>query len=193
LLVYGAKQNIFGFLAENAVLTLQGSRSAALIMLGKPPEGELTMRSSGIGKRSKRSKYLERRGKAEELIVAYVELDLPMKEFFEQFLALQVYSEGGMQSYLPSSAGSEEETRPCSAEDGPSLYVFETWFDWAQEIKGAPLNHFERREAVRAMLGALIRLKDRRVLGALELREAAKGTLDWTRWEVRYLAKLGLN
>jgi hypothetical protein len=39
--------------------------------------------------------------------------------------------------------------------------------------QGAALGHFERRDAVRA----LIRQKDRRRLGALEPREAAKGVL----------------
>jgi hypothetical protein len=60
--------------------------------------------------------------------------------------------------------------------------VYELWFDWAQEIKGSSFDHFERREVVRAMLGALIRHKDRRRL---------EGPLSFVRRQKRHLAGLG--
>jgi hypothetical protein len=153
------------------------------------------MRNS-IGTTQKRSKYLVRLDIAASLIAAYVELDGDMKELFERFLAVQAYIRGGteMQPYLPSylltSADSGDPIRSHSTDERPVLYVFETWFDWAQLIKGAALNPIEQREAVRAMLGVLIRQKDRRRLGGLELREAAKETLAWARWDAKHLAEL---
>jgi hypothetical protein len=156
------------------------------------------MRNS-IGTTQKRSTYLVRLDIAASLIAAYVELGEDMKELFERFLAFQVYTRDGteMQPYLPSylltSADSGDPIRPHSTDERPVLYVFEIWFDWAQLIKGTALNPIERRAAVRAMLGVLIRQKDRRRLGGLELREAAKGTLGWTRWDAKHLAELRRN
>ena len=57
-------------------------------------------------------------------------------------------------------------------------------------IKKAHLTEFERREAVREMLGGLIQQKNRNFLNESELREAAEKTLDWTRWDERYHAQL---
>jgi len=147
----------------------------------------------------KRSKYSVRLGVAANLIAAYVELDEDMKVFFERFLSSHLYNQDWMEmrSYLSSSllslTDSGDSIRPCSTDERPRMYVFETWFDWAQVIKGTALSYFERCEAVRAMLGALIRQKDRRRLGDLELREAAKGTLGWTRWDAKHLAELRRN
>jgi hypothetical protein len=152
------------------------------------------------GNKQKRSKYSVRLSIAANFIAAYVELPNDFREFFERFLALQVYTEGDMemqpyltpylQRYLPASARSGDSTRPCATDEEPSFYVYEAWFDWAQVIKGSALNHYERREAVRAMLGALIRQKDRRRLGDFELHEAAKETLGWTRLDAKHLAQL---
>jgi hypothetical protein len=148
------------------------------------------MQKTGTVSKQKRSKYSVRLGVATNLIAAYVELPEDFREIFERSLALQAYSQDGMHSYLPSSTDSGDSVRPCVTDDRPSFSVYEAWFDWAQEIKGSSLNPFEQRDAVRAMLGALLRRKDRRRLGALELREAAKKTLGWTRWDARQSAAL---
>jgi len=58
------------------------------------------------------------------------------------------------------------------------------------------VNDFERREAVRAKLGALIRQKDRERLTGLDPGAAARTTRGWTRWDAKNLAQLrsfGLN
>jgi hypothetical protein len=68
--------------------------------------------------------------------------------------------------------------------------LHEPWSNWAQQIRESSINDFERREAVRAMLGALIRLKDRKRLKDLGLAEAATATLGWTRWDAKRLEEL---
>src|ERR1700730_6970965 len=57
-------------------------------------------------------------------------------------------------------------------------------------IKKAHLTEFERREAVREMLGGLIQQKNRDFLNESELREAAEKTLAWTWWDERNHAQL---
>ena len=68
------------------------------------------------------------------------------------------------------------------------MTVFEPWSAWAKVIKTANLLEFERHEAVREMLGALISTKNKLSLTESELRVAAENALEWTRWEERNLA-----
>ena len=57
----------------------------------------------------------------------------------------------------------------------------EPWSKWAKTTSGANLSEFERREAVRETLGALISQKNKRRLNDSELREVAEKALEWTR------------
>jgi hypothetical protein len=41
------------------------------------------------------------------------------------------------------------------------LYVYEAWFDWAQEIQRSSLTGYERREAVRVMFEVLSKKDER--------------------------------
>jgi hypothetical protein len=131
-----------------------------------------------------------RLGVAAKLIAAYVELTEDFKEEFERFLAFQVYGENGMQSYLPASDDGVDSAGQFLADEHSTVGLHEPWAEWAQGIRRASLNDFERREAVRTMLGALIRQKDRFRFSGLELRNAAKGTLGWTRWDAKHSSGL---
>jgi VIT1/CCC1 family predicted Fe2+/Mn2+ transporter len=68
------------------------------------------------------------------------------------------------------------------------MTVFDPWSAWAKVIKTAKLTEFERHEAVREMLGALISTKNKFSLTESELRVAAEKALEWTRQEERNLA-----
>jgi hypothetical protein len=63
------------------------------------------------------------------------------------------------------------------------MTVHEPWSKWAKMITKANLWEFERREAVREMLGALISQKNKSCLNESELREAAEKALEWTQWD----------
>jgi hypothetical protein len=142
---------------------------------------KLTIRS-----KQKRSKYSVRLGVAASLIAAYIELPECLREYFEQFLASQVYGEQGMHSYRAFPEDPWESQVPPPTYGYPLTFLVEPWSDWAQKLRESCLNDLERREAVRAMLGALILQKDRKRLTGLELREAARTTLGWTKWHARH-------
>jgi hypothetical protein len=139
-----------------------------------------------IRKRSRRQKHTVRLNVAAELIAAYAELSEDCKEMFESFLALQVYGEEGMHPYLAPGDPWGTEV-PSSTPEDPRFILHEPWSNWAQQIRESSLTIFERREAVRAMLGAPIRHKDDMRLTGLDLREAAKTTLGWTQWDAKHL------
>jgi hypothetical protein len=61
------------------------------------------------------------------------------------------------------------------------MTVHGPWSQWAKMITKANLWEFERPEAVREMLGALISQKNKSCLNGSELREAAEKALEWTR------------
>jgi hypothetical protein len=131
----------------------------------------------------KKSKHSLRLGVAENLIAAYLELPEDLRESFEKVLALQVYGMDGIHLYLRSHDSWDSTLRSAMSKHRVLDLLAESWFDWAQTIKSADLNNFERRAAVRAMLGLLIQQKDRRCLSDRELRKAAKGTLGWKHWD----------
>jgi hypothetical protein len=91
---------------------------------------------------------------AENLISAYVNLPENSRDYVEHFLALQVYGDAGMGHYTPGSnrhrAESVDQHVMCEC---VKMTVHEPWSKWAQMIKKANLWEFERREAVREMLG----------------------------------------
>jgi hypothetical protein len=159
-------------------------------MPGQPSTRSVIMSKLKIGCKQKRSKYSVRIGVAANLIAAYVELPENSREYFEQFLASQVYGEEGMHSYRAFPEDPWESQVPSSTYEYPLFFLEEPWSNWAQEIRESSLTDFERREAVRAMLGALILQKDRMHLTGLELREAARRTLGWTKWDAKNLAWL---
>ena len=139
-------------------------------------------------KRSRRQKHPVRLDVAAKLIAAYVKLSKDEKEIAEGFLALQIYGEGGTYPYRPFPEDPWELEVPSSTEKCPLLCWEKPWSDWAQVIRESLLFDSERREAVKEMLGALIRQKDRRRrLTDQDLREAAKTTLGWTRWDAKHL------
>jgi hypothetical protein len=138
-----------------------------------------------IGFKQKRSKYSVRISVAANLIAEYVELPECLQERFEGFLASQVYGEQGMYSYRAFPEDPLESQAPPSTHEHPPLV--EAWSSWAQNLRESCLNDFERREAVRGMLGAVIQKKDRKRLTGPELREAARTTLGWTKWDARQL------
>jgi hypothetical protein len=148
------------------------------------------MNFSKIGSERKRKKYAVRHGAAAKLIAAYVKLSDDSKDFFESFLALQVYGEDGMHPYHDFLDDPPGSVTLHSAYEEPMFSFLEPWPDWAREIREASLTYFERREAVRAMLGVLILHKDRSRLSGPELDEAAKRTLGWTRWDAKHYAWL---
>ncbi|MDR3737350.1 MAG: hypothetical protein P4L10_17720 [Acidobacteriaceae bacterium] len=118
------------------------------------------------------------------LISAYVNLLAEGgRECVEEFLALQVYGEAGMGYYTPAPkrrrVSSAEEPFMCEW----VLTVHNAWSKWAKIIKKANLREFERREAVREMLGALIQQKNKSSLENSELHQAAEQALEWTRWD----------
>jgi hypothetical protein len=157
-------------------------RAWSLIM---PPQSSrsLIVNRFKTGSKQKRSKYSVRLDVAANLIAAYVECD--SQERFEGFLASQVYGEQGMYSYRAFPEDPLELQAPPSTHEHPLLV--EAWSNWAQNLRESCLNDFERREAVRGMLGAVIQKKDRKRLTGLELREAAKTTLGWTKWDAKHL------
>jgi hypothetical protein len=145
------------------------------------------MNSSKI---SIKQNYAERLDVAAKLIAAYVTLKENDKETAERFLALQVYGEAGMHPYWDFPEVTSESAVPSPTYEYPNFILYEPWSNWAQDIRESSLTDFERREAVRAMLGALIRQKDMGCLPDLDLVEAARTTLGWTEWDARNLAAL---
>jgi hypothetical protein len=143
-----------------------------------------------------KQKYAMRLDIAAKLIAAYVRLSEECKEIFERFLADQIYGDDGMYPYRTFPEDPWASGAPSSTYEYSRFIPHEPWSNWAQEIRESTLNDFERREAVRAILGALIRQKDRLRLTGLDLGDAARTTLGWTRWDAKNLAwlrSLGLN
>lgn len=129
-------------------------------------------------------RHLYRLRVAEKLISAYVNLSENGRDYVEQFLALQVYGDAGMDHYIPGPNRHRVESVDhhvmCECVE---MAVHEPWSKWAQMIKKANLWEFERREAVREMLGALISQKNKACLNDSELREATEKALEWTQWD----------
>ena len=132
--------------------------------------------------KKKGPKHLNRLHVAENLISAYVNLPETGREYFEHFLALQAYGDAGMGHYTPGSnrdrVESVDQHVMCEC---VMMTVYEPWSKWARMITKANLWEFERREAVREMLGALISQKNKSCLNDSDLREAAERALEWTR------------
>jgi hypothetical protein len=129
-------------------------------------------------------KNLHRLRVAENLISAYVNLSENGRECLEHFLALQVYGDADMGHYTPGP--NRHRVEPVDQDvmcECMKMTVSEPWSKWAKMITKANLWEFERREAVREMLGALIRQKNKSCLNDSELREAAERALEWTRWD----------
>jgi hypothetical protein len=129
-------------------------------------------------------KHLNRLHVAENLISAYINLPENGREYVEHFLALQVYGDAGMGHYTPGRkrrrAESVDEHVMCEC---VMMTFHEPWSKWAKMVTKANLWEFERREAVREMLGAVISQKNKACLNDSELHEAAEKALQWTRWD----------
>jgi hypothetical protein len=134
--------------------------------------------------KKKGPKHLNRLRVTENLISSYVNLTDNDREYVEHFLALQVYGDAGMDHYTPGSNRHRVELVDqhvmCEC---VKMTVHEPWSKWAKMITKANLWEFERREAVREMLGALISQKNKSCLNDSELLEAAEKALEWTRWD----------
>jgi hypothetical protein len=134
--------------------------------------------------KKKGPKHLNRLHVTENLISAYVNLSENGKQYVEGFLAAQVYGDAGMGHYTPGRkrrrAEPVDEHLMCEC---VKMTLHEPWSKWAKMVTKANLWEFERREAVREMLGALIRQKNKSCLDDSELREAAERALEWTRWD----------
>ena len=127
-------------------------------------------------------KHLNRLHAAENLISAYINLSETGREYVEGFLAAQVYGDAGMGHYTPGRnrrrVESVDEHVMCEC---VKMTFHEPWSKWVKMVTRANLWEFERREAVREMLGALISQKNKSSLNDCELREAAEKALEWTR------------
>jgi hypothetical protein len=129
-------------------------------------------------------KYLNRLRATEDFISAYIDLPENGREYVEQFLALQVYGDAGTGHYTPG----RNRRRAESVDEHVMCGCVKMTFDeprskWAKMIRKANLLPFERREAVREMLGALISQKNKQRLNDSELREVAEKALEWTGWD----------
>ncbi len=139
-------------------------------------------------KTGRRKQYTMRLNVAAELIGAYVKLSKDDKDTAEGFLALQIYGEEGTYPHRPFPEVPWELEVPSSSDGCLILCWAKAWYDWAQVIHESLHFGSERGEAMKEMLGALIRLKDRRRrLNNQELRGAAETTLRWTRWDAKHL------
>jgi hypothetical protein len=100
------------------------------------------------------------------------------------FWRFQVYGDADMGHYTPGPNGHHVESVDqhvmCECME---MTVNDPWSTWAKMITKANLLEFERREAVREMLGTLISQKNRSCLNDADLREAAERALEWTRWD----------
>ena len=147
---------------------------------------DLSLRSFTMSETAakKGSKYLNRLRVTENLISSYVNLSEEGRECAESFLALQVYGDGGMDHYTPRRNGrraeSVDEHVMCA---GLTMTFHQPWSSWAKMITKANLWEFERREAVREMLGSLLAQKNKSHLKDAELRAATENALEWTRWD----------
>jgi hypothetical protein len=125
--------------------------------------------------KKKGPKHLNRLRVTESFISSYVNLTENDREYVEHFLALQVYGDAGMDHYTPGPnrhrVESVDQHVMCEC---MTMTVYEPWSKWSQMITKANLWEFERREAVREMLGALIGQKNKSRLNDSELREAAE-------------------
>lgn len=136
------------------------------------------------GIKKKGPKHRNRLHVTKDLLSSYVDLSEGDREYVERFMALQVYGDAGMDHYTPGSKRSR-----IGSDDPPVLcecleMTFNgSWSKWANMIKRANLREFERREAVREMLGALISQKNKGSLNDSELGEAAEKALEWTHWD----------
>jgi hypothetical protein len=120
---------------------------------------------------------------AADLIAAYINLSEDGREYLESNLAGHVYGDTGMDHYTPGTAlhklasGHQQSMCECIS---PS--VGKPWAKWANMIKRSNLWEFERREAVREMLGVLISNKNKARLDDDEVLAAAEKALEWIRW-----------
>jgi hypothetical protein len=132
--------------------------------------------------KKKGPKHSNRLRVTENFISSYLNLPENGRDYVEQFLALQAYGDAGMGHYTPGPnrhrVESVGEHVMCEC---VKMTVHEPWSKWAKMITKANLWEFERREAVREMLGALISRKNKSCLNDSELREAAEKALEWTR------------
>ena len=137
-----------------------------------------------VAPKKKGPKHSRRLHVTENLLSSYVNLSENDREYVEQFLALQVYGDAGMDHYTPGSKRHRGESiDPHVLCECVKTTFHEPWLKWAKTITKANLREFERREAVREMLGALISQKNKSRLDDSELREAAAKALEWTRWD----------
>jgi hypothetical protein len=139
--------------------------------------------SKSLAPKKKGPKYLKRLHVTESLISAYLNLSEGDREHVEGFLALQVYGDAGMGHYTPGRSRRVKSVDPNVLCYCMKMTFDEPWSNWAKMIKKANLSEFERREAVRETLGALISQKNKRSLHGSKLREAAEKALDWTGWD----------
>jgi hypothetical protein len=141
------------------------------------------MREAATPKK-KGPKHSNRLRVTENFISSYLNLPENGREYVEQFLALQVYGDAGMGQYTPGPKRHRVESVDQHAMcECVKMTVHEPWSKWAKMITRANLWEFERREAVREMLGTLINQKNKSCLNDSELREAAEKALEWTRWD----------
>jgi hypothetical protein len=135
-----------------------------------------------VAPKKKGPKHSHRLHVTENLLSSYVNLSENGREYVEQFLALQVYGDAGMDHYTPDFKRHRvESVDPHVLCECVKMTFQEPWSQWAKMITKANLWEFERREAVREMLGALISQKNKSRLDDSELREAAAKALEWTR------------
>jgi hypothetical protein len=111
-----------------------------------------------------------------KVIAAYTGLiDFKSREFCEIMLAGGAYGKDGIECYLPWNA--PERTVYCVALSRDVSPKFgSAWYDWASEISKVSLSKDERRDAIKAMLGELLRQRETAGLKGTSLREAAMRT-----------------
>jgi hypothetical protein len=98
-----------------------------------------------------------------EVIVQYLRVSAPGKrELFERMLAQNVYLKNGMGAYLPRKQWNDLawEMQYSELRDLFSYEMADAWEEWAINISKEVLSEYERREAIRAMLGVLISLRN---------------------------------
>ncbi|RSL17967.1 hypothetical protein EDE15_3519 [Edaphobacter aggregans] len=106
--------------------------------------------------KKKGPKYLNRLRVTENFISSYIDLSESDRGYVEGFLALQVYGDAGMGHYTPGrNRRHVKSADPNVLCECIKMAFDEPWSTWAKMITRANLWEFERREAVREMLGAL--------------------------------------
>jgi hypothetical protein len=109
---------------------------------------------------------------------------------FEIFLSSNAYGDVSLAPYLRLFKKKDDSDMELLSCCWIRQTMIEPWRNWAREIQDTHFLPFERRVAIREMLGGLIMVKNSHKLTHIKLHEVAEMTLRWTSMDKKRSADL---